>query len=556
MASPVTKKYALLLAVLALGALRRADAHPAGPAPLHITIPAPDGTPLAATVFRTGLETPVIVAGHGSAKARLKDLDDAETVPDRVVRALVEAGFNVVTYDRRGFGDSGGEGQFGDPALDGGDLNAVLDRIAEGALVPQARRGPDGRLVLGYSAYSMGADPVALMTTDRFGAMLLGISFSDMTDAMAPGGKPYQGWLTALLLLSRRQDSVISRDIRRLTLRGLRQRALARMPEAQAFLRERSLDCAAVKATDAAVLLMPGVNDTLYPLNHAARTFRCLRDTHGQDVRLVSQEKGHIIPGEVRGGRGLLNAIWPVENGFTVAQLEGRMSEAVYCPEAIGTPELAVRWFAAHLAPELAEPLALPPVCLSVGAEAGVVLSDLPSPGAPLPFEGVAVQVSNADLTADALSRRARRPGVDAPVFVPLVDVAEARALAGIPRVSLRFDERSAREARLRKLAVFVGIGVRRAGEVRVLNGQWQPFLINGGPYEDAELRGVGALLAPGDTVGLVISGHDVFFDGGAILTRGGIDKARVTIAGAVALPRLPPWGDSTLLIPNQRIPR
>ncbi|MCB9743678.1 MAG: hypothetical protein H6740_13845 [Alphaproteobacteria bacterium] len=506
-----------------------------------------DGTRLEATLFDSGREAPLIIAGHGAAKSRLKDLSKARTTPEHIIEELVALGFHVLTYDRRGFGGSGGLGQLGELETDGADLQAVLDWVRTPGNVPGLLHDADGDAVLGYSGYSMSADPVVLMTTDGdFGALYMGIGLTDVMQAFTPGGKPYQGWLSALLLMSSRQEFSYRPELRRLVRQGLRHRVVSGMKGAEAFAAERSLDCGRVPWGEAPVMLMPGMSDGLYPLNHAARTWECLEELQGRDVRIIAQDRGHIIPGRFPKRGKLFDAFWPVENGFSIEDLQPRIAETVRCPEPIATAPMVARWFAHHLDPALldeaqeAELAALPRVCLPVAQGEGVVLDALPEAKARFVLPETEVRVSNYDALPDALSRGDGREGLDEPVFIPLHQVKEDELIAGIPRLSLRVEELSARERRLSKLAVFIGVGVKRPGQPpELLNEQRQPFLINNGPFVDLELRGVAARLSPGEELGLLVYGHDFFFDAGALITKGGPDRARIRIAGEVSLPLL-----------------
>ncbi|WP_371765595.1 alpha/beta hydrolase [Massilia sp.] len=105
-----------------------------------------DGTTIAFTVYvpeiSDGNSAPLLIQSHGWGSKRTKNLDttsyeDAAEVSLQAAKlALVSGiqggkgqtrGWYVISYDERGFGDSGGQSNIMDPEKEGQDLKAVID---------------------------------------------------------------------------------------------------------------------------------------------------------------------------------------------------------------------------------------------------------------------------------------------------------------------------------------------------------------------------------------------------------------------------------------------
>ncbi|MBW6396058.1 hypothetical protein KZX47_12980, partial [Thermus sp. SYSU G05001] len=98
-----------------------------------VTITSFDGTPIVFTVFEPALKAgetaPLVIHGHGFGGHRIRSPEDASTdsklISDTVFR-LWEAGYHVISFDQRGFGDSGGYVRVMDPDVEIRDVQAIL----------------------------------------------------------------------------------------------------------------------------------------------------------------------------------------------------------------------------------------------------------------------------------------------------------------------------------------------------------------------------------------------------------------------------------------------
>lgn len=93
-----------------------------------IVVRSADGTPIVATLMLpagASAEDPVpaIIGTHGWAGSR-------STSPSGLSARLLERGYAILSWDSRGFGQSGGEANVGAPGFEVEDAKALLDYLA------------------------------------------------------------------------------------------------------------------------------------------------------------------------------------------------------------------------------------------------------------------------------------------------------------------------------------------------------------------------------------------------------------------------------------------
>jgi len=91
-----------------------------------------DGTPIIGHFYpapdlKPGERTPTVLEGPGWSGPGVTDTDEASTTEQIGMAALLKAGYNVTTWDPRGFGGSGGESHVDDPSYEGRDVSALAD---------------------------------------------------------------------------------------------------------------------------------------------------------------------------------------------------------------------------------------------------------------------------------------------------------------------------------------------------------------------------------------------------------------------------------------------
>ncbi len=237
--------------------------------------------------------------------------------------------------------------------------------------------------------------------------------------------------------------------------------------------------------------------------NQAVENRRFLASLGG-DVRLLTHQHGHILPGGLASQAPL---------GATSC---GR----------IDTIAAMHAWFDAKLRGRADAIADLPRVCLSLDDERGVELGDVPRADGTVVIEippGTEVGPERSNLKDGA-------GGLFVPLSGPLP--GGERVLAGIPVASLVVTP-AAPEA---EAVAFVGIAIESPGEPpRLVDDQVAP--LRAGRHDDIELIGVAEAVAPGDRVGVLLYGRFDQYENGM---RTSFPENRYRIAGTVALPLRP----------------
>src|SRR5947209_5475134 len=99
-----------------------------------------------ATGLKPGQRAPTVMNGPGYSSGRTDQTD-------ATVSALLAAGYNVLTWDPRGFGDSGGNVEIDGPDYEARDASALIDFIAK---QPEAELDAPGDPRLGMIGDSYG----------------------------------------------------------------------------------------------------------------------------------------------------------------------------------------------------------------------------------------------------------------------------------------------------------------------------------------------------------------------------------------------------------------
>jgi len=528
---------------------------------------------------------PVIIKSHGFGGSRLtslSDVSDDDNAANIATRNAWQSGYFVVTFDQRGFGDTGGSVMVENPGFEGRDTKAVVDYAANnlgGHLA--SRRGDPVIGALGLS-YGGGFQLVGAAVDPRFDAIVPSATWYALPYSLNPNGVPKTVWLDLLVLLGvtgsqgaldpflyngflQSQGGFITDDV----IDEVRGNGL------NAFCEGMRVDGSGVPDVDA--FLVQGVNDTLFNMNEAVRNAQCLR-TAGNDVRLLVQRTGHILPlfQDVMGAFGF-DLDPTVKCGDTTYDTSERMLS--------------------FLDEKLRDMPAEPPVdknCFVQDDDHGIVTNDIPIGGRNItiteqPFttgpvvetvvnvlqglqqnggllpeivQSLGMTVGNlletvtnlltnpADigsiLTEDVL--KLLPPDLLAELTapareIPLFTAEQPMTLAGVPTADLVFstatDDGEGSEGGAGKAAdpiAFVGLGVRRAGDntgVKLINNQIAP-LRGTGEYQQ-QLVGVSTHLDTGDEVFLLAYGfHNQYF-----LSFNKIPRA-VRLKGSVDLPLTP----------------
>ncbi len=163
-----------------------------------------DGTPIVthfypAAALPAGAQAPTVLVGSGFAYR-------GQTTPDQGggirlgLGDLRNDGYNVLTWDSRGFGGSGGTAMFDSAAYEGRDMRALIDFVAA---QPEALLDLPGDPRVGMSGASYGG-AIQLVTAaidQRVDAIVPDAAWNSLVNGFARDGGYKAGWLLSLCAL-------------------------------------------------------------------------------------------------------------------------------------------------------------------------------------------------------------------------------------------------------------------------------------------------------------------------------------------------------------------
>jgi ABC-2 type transport system ATP-binding protein len=169
------------------------------------TVTSFDGTPINTHFFPAeglpaGGEAPTVLVGHGWGGQGDTDPNSASsaTTGNTGLGPLRKAGFNVLTWDARGFGKSGDRARVDHPAYEGRDVQALLDWLTG---QPEAQMEAPGDPLVGMSGVSYGGaiQLVAAAIDGRVDAITPTITWHSLVRSLYRDGAVKQGWGSLLV---------------------------------------------------------------------------------------------------------------------------------------------------------------------------------------------------------------------------------------------------------------------------------------------------------------------------------------------------------------------
>lgn len=248
-----------------------------------------DGTPIVVHFFGPATPPPagraptvLVGATYPSPGETRADLD----VGDRIgLATLRNAGYNVVTFDPRGLGGSGGAVMFDSPAHEARDARAIIDYVAA---QPEALLDAPGDPRVGMSGTSYGAG-IQLLTAAldrRVDAIVPDLGWHSLSTALHRSGAVKTGWLAALCGLDVVPGAIDGKataaDVRPLTtapeLKAACVEGVAGKPsKATAKWLADHGPGRLVRQIRAPALITQGTQDTLFSLDEAIANHAALR---------------------------------------------------------------------------------------------------------------------------------------------------------------------------------------------------------------------------------------------------------------------------------------
>ncbi|WP_051324386.1 alpha/beta hydrolase family protein [Candidatus Solirubrobacter pratensis] len=259
------------------------------------TVTSFDGTPIQLSFFPAegGGKAPTVLEGHGWGGSRDTDPNSAssEVTGNVGVGALRRAGFNVLTWDARGFGNSGGTVEADSKDFEGRDVSALIDWLAQ---QPEAKLDAAGDPRVGMTgvSYAGGIELVSAAEDKRIDAIAPIIAWHSLTTSLYKEQTVKGGW--ASLLYSSGVPSSKNRLDPHITsafTTGLSTGTLS--AEDAAWFASRGPGDA-VGRIRIPTLLVEGTADTLFTLREAIENYGILR-ANGVPAKMVWFCGGHGV---------------------------------------------------------------------------------------------------------------------------------------------------------------------------------------------------------------------------------------------------------------------
>jgi ABC-2 type transport system ATP-binding protein len=194
------------IAVLAVGIA--ALALPASAAARDVTVTSFDDTPISAHFFPAdglapGAQAPTVLVGPGWSMSGETDPNSTsnpvlENFGLTPIGVFIHNGFNVMTWDPRGFGASGGTVEVDDYRYEGRDVQALIDYVAQ---QPEAQLDSPGDPRVGMAGSSYGGiiQLVTAAIDSRVDAIVPNITPHDYTSSLFKEHAVKAGWGLALV---------------------------------------------------------------------------------------------------------------------------------------------------------------------------------------------------------------------------------------------------------------------------------------------------------------------------------------------------------------------
>ena len=237
-----------------------------------------DGTELAVTFhpaagLKPGKRAPTILQTHGwgGRRERSPDAPSGESSGNVGTGPLRRAGFNVLTWDSRGFGESGGTVTVDYKGNEGRDVKALLTWLAR---QPEAKRDGrrDPRVGMHGVSYAGGIELVAAAIDRRIDAIAPAIAWHSLTTSLYKAGTVKGGW--SALLYAGGQTGRLDPHIASAFGDGATTGRLS--AEDRAWFASRGPG-RLVRRIRAPTMLLQGTPDTLFTPSEAIANYRILR---------------------------------------------------------------------------------------------------------------------------------------------------------------------------------------------------------------------------------------------------------------------------------------
>lgn len=265
---------------------RPACHRPAEPAPEAAEVPgAPsdrdvtsfDGTRIRAHWFplegaTAGEPAPAILMGPGWGQAGDTNEGATGLLGAASIASLREHGFHVLTWDPRGFGESGGTAEVNSPDAEARDVGVLLDWVAaQPGVVLDGEGDPRAGMIGG--SYGGGIQTVTAAVDCRVDALVPVMAWHSLQTSLYKADTPKTGWANILtrVAATRPVDPHVES-----ASTAMNERGVVDPDDVDWFVERGPGDL--VEDITAPTLFIQGTVDTLFTLDEAITNYRILRD--------------------------------------------------------------------------------------------------------------------------------------------------------------------------------------------------------------------------------------------------------------------------------------
>ena len=254
-------------------------------------------------------KVPFVIHSHGWGGSR--------TTTASSFQKYLDAGFGVLSFDQRGFGESGGKAHVENPAFEGNDVRGLVSLVAS---LPWVRKDAPGDPRLGAIGGSYGGGYQLLGAFEElrvhgkpiFDALAPEITWNDLKDSLAPDEVVRTEWVSALTAASLPSDA-LPQEILGSLVEGA---ALGSWPKGttpgttdlDAFFKKNgpAWHVSQGRRLDIPVLFGQGATDNLFPLQQGLQNWAtALTDKARSRSIFVGYNGGHTLPSVFPAGVGV-----------------------------------------------------------------------------------------------------------------------------------------------------------------------------------------------------------------------------------------------------------
>lgn len=223
-------------------------------------------------------------------------------------------GFGVISFDQRGFGQSGGKAHVQNPFVEGQDVQGLIDLVAAQDWVLLDGPG-DPRMGAIGGSYGGGYQFVGAFTDEmelgysRFDALAPEITWWELKESLAPAGIARTAWVTALYAAGLRAHTTeVHKGFAYGASTGNWPGSGSGVADLDAFFEKNgpAWHVSQGRQLDIPVLFGQGITDNLFNLNQGLKNFdNALTPSARARSIFIGYNGGHVLPSALPVGTGV-----------------------------------------------------------------------------------------------------------------------------------------------------------------------------------------------------------------------------------------------------------